>query len=108
MIPRVFMAFHLPFKGCQNPCYLPSITQETCGQSRSTRKLRYLVPWPTLFWIMAMMTPNILCAMPLMIPEEDPNIMLVWNVSYVTMSPLGKPQQVRLSNSICIVQLWAY
>ncbi|KAG0624326.1 hypothetical protein M758_3G240000 [Ceratodon purpureus] len=50
-----------------------------------------------------MMTTDIQCAIPLLIPEDhDPDIMLVWNVSYVTMSPLGKPQQVRLPYSVYI------
>lgn len=97
------MAFPLPLENSLRDYCLPLHSQEKCGGLRSSRKLGYLVIWPALLWMTAMMTTDIQCAIPLLIPEDhDPDIMLVWNVSYVTMSPLGKPQQVRLPYSVYI------
>lgn len=69
-----------------------------CERRKSLTKSEFLASWPIVLWIATMMATSVVCALPELISPGDPDIVLVWNVSYITKSPLGKPQQVIVIN----------
>lgn len=78
-----------------------------CERRKSLTKSEFLASWPIVLWIATMMATSVVCALPELISPGDPDIVLVWNVSYITKSPLGKPQQVGFRPRIsCDFQLW--